>query len=134
MTDSSAPEKTPKGFTRLKQPEKLGRGRPQTHGIYSNRFTAEEENERSIYEQELIDDLGGYPTTAQRTLIRRAGFLEIKLRRSERATADGHVLPDNWILAWLNSQVRLLCKLGLGRRQQQEGNMTFRDYLKKKNA
>ena len=94
----------------------IGNDRAVKHGIYRQAFTAEEESERLEYERELIQDLGGHPTVAQKTLIRRASFMEMRLRRSEQASNDGWALPDAVILAWINAQRLALCALGLERR------------------
>ena len=60
-------------------------------------------------------DLGGPKglSTGQRALIRRASWLEIRLRRSERASLEGHRLADNVVLSWISCQRRLLSSLGL---------------------
>ncbi len=102
----------------------------EKHGVYTSRFTPEEEKERAEFENDLLTDLGGYPTTAQRTLIRRASYIEIRLRRTERATEDGWRLPSEHVLAWVNSQRLLLCALGLERRTKPAPSL--QDYVRRK--
>jgi hypothetical protein len=100
------------------------------HGAYSARLTPEEQQEREQFESELITDLAGNASTAQRALIRRASFLEIRLRRCERATEAGMEIADEHILAWINAQRLLLCALGLEAREKRGPNL--QDYLKAK--
>ncbi len=85
------------------------------HGVYA-RFTAEEKAERAEYERLLTDDLGGNPSVMERSLIRRASWLELRLRRNERAGEDGKgEIASEHVLSWINSQRLLLCALGLER-------------------
>jgi hypothetical protein len=101
------------------------------HGAYSVRLSPEEEAERTQFEDELINDLGGDVSTAQRALVRRAGFLEIRLRRCERADSNGQYIPDEHLLAWVNSQRLLLTALGLKRIKRSDLNL--HEYLQRKN-
>ena len=122
----------------LKPMGKFGAGGPpgnqkgRIHGAYSPRLSAEEELERSRFEAELLDDLGGEVSAAQRALIRRASFLEIRLRRCERADRKRLRIADEHVLAWINSQRLLLCALGLERKKKQGPDL--QDYLKQKAA
>ncbi len=126
---ASQPGKKPKG--------RFGAGGPkgnkfaQKHGIYAPKFTPEEEQERARFQAELLEDMGGEASTAQRALIRRAGFLEIRLRRCERADAKGYKLADEHVLSWINAQRLLLCALGLERKQKK--GPSLQEYLEKKN-
>jgi hypothetical protein len=104
----------------------VGNKHAAKHGIYV-RFSPEEEAERSAFEVELLEDLGG-ASTAQRALIRRASWLEIRLRRSERADGEGFRLSDEYVLSWINSQRLILCALGLERRQRPA--LTLQEYLR----
>ena len=88
------------------------------HGAYSPRLSPEEERERDHLENDLIADLGGDVSTAQKVLIRRISLIEIRLRRCERADKKRLRIPDEHILAWINSQRLLLVALGLERKQK----------------
>ena len=110
----------------------LGNTKNLKHGAYSERITPEEEQERARFENALIDDLAGDVSTAQRALIKRAGFLEIRLRRCEKADAKGFHIPDEHILAWINSQRLLLTALGLKRTKR--SGVDLRDYINQKSA
>ena len=120
----------------LKPKGKFGAGGPkgnkhaQKHGAYSMRLTPEEQQEREQFESDLIADQGGDVSAAQRALIRRLGFLEIRLRRCERASSAGRTIADEHVLAWINSQRLLLSALGLERKQKSEPNL--QDYLREK--
>jgi hypothetical protein len=100
------------------------------HGAYSPRLSPEEEQERTRFENELIADLAGDVSTAQRALVRRAGFLEIRLRRCERADSNGLYIPDEHVLAWINSQRLLLTALGLKRAKS--SGPSLKEYMKEK--
>jgi hypothetical protein len=73
-------------------------------------------------------DLGGAPalTYAQRSLIRRAVFLEAKLEGLEAATAQGKPVDSTEYLATINTLRGLWLALGL-RRQARE--LSLGDYL-----
>ncbi len=116
--------------------EKHGPGPPagnqnaRKHGVYSQ-WTAEDIAEREQYEKDLIDDLGGSVSTAQRSLIRRGSWLEVRLRRNERASIRGYRgIASEHVLAWINSQRLILCALGLQRKAQQP--MSLAEYLEAK--
>jgi hypothetical protein len=81
------------------------------HGAYSIHFSPEEQQERTAYENRLISDLHCEPSTAEMTLIHRASFLEMRLRRTEKAGPGA--VADGYVLSWINSQRLLLCALGL---------------------
>ncbi len=115
----------PKQSTRRGGPP--GNSKGLKHGAYSARLLPEEEEERTRFESELVDDLGGDVSTAQRALIRRTGFLEIRLRRCEKADSNGLYIPDEHILAWINSQRLLLTALGLKRSKQ--SGPTLQEYI-----
>jgi hypothetical protein len=101
------------------------------HRVYSKEFTPEELTERTRYEGELFQDLGSNPTTAQKTLVRRAGYIEIKLMRTERATAEGTgEIANEHVLAWINAQRLLLCALELERKARPA--MDLKSYLERK--
>ena len=61
-------------------PQKRRRGAPLgsanalKHGAYSLRMTPEEETYQASFEADLLRDLGGDASTAQRALIHRASF------------------------------------------------------------
>lgn len=105
-----------------------GNGHAVKHGTYRRGLSPEEVTEREAYEADLIDDLG-CATTAMRTLIRRASWLEIRLRRMERASGE---IADEHALAWINSQRLLLCALGLEKRQAP--GTTLAQYLEQRKA
>lgn len=97
------------------------------HGVYCP-FTPEERAEREEYERQLTEDLGGNPSTAQRSIIRRASWLEVKLRKNERASMEGQgEIAQEHCLSWVNSQRLLLCALGLERKQRP--GPSLQDYL-----
>ena len=135
MPGAAGEQKNPE-IVDILPPQKRGRGAPLgsanalKHGAYSPRMTPEEESERAAFEAELLQDLAGDASTAQRALIRRAGFLEIRLRRCERATAGGLAIADEHVLSWINAQRLLLCALGLERRQRP--GPSLQDYLAQK--
>jgi hypothetical protein len=88
------------------------------HGVYCVAFTSEEKTEREEYARELEEDLGNV-SAAQRSLIRRASWIEVRLRRNERASEDGRgEIASEHVLSWINSQRLLLCALGLERKQR----------------
>jgi hypothetical protein len=122
------PEIAPKSSKRKGGPP--GNQKSLKHGAYSNRLSREEEQERNRFESELIEDLGGDVSAAQRSLIRRAGFLEIRLRRCDRADSNGSYIPDEHLLAWVNSQRLLLTALGLERKQRTTPSL--HEYLNQK--
>ena len=135
---SGAPEvqKSPENSPSSKPKGRFGEGGPpgnkkaQKHGCYSPRLTPEEMEERRRYEANLLNDQGGVASTAQKTLIGRAGMIEMRLRRCDRATSKGMRIPDEHILSWINAQRLLLCALGLERKQNSEPNL--QDYLREK--
>jgi hypothetical protein len=100
------------------------------HGAYSARLSAEEEQERTRFESQLISDLAGDVSTAQQALIRRASFLEIRLRRCERADSEGLHIADEHVLAWINSQRLLLTALGL--KKIRNSGPSLQEYLQQK--
>jgi hypothetical protein len=100
-------------------------------GVYA-RLGPEEQAERAKFEAELLEDLGGVASTAQRALMRRASWLEIRLQRSEAADAEGFRLTDEHVLSWINSQRMILVALGLERRQRP--GPSLQEYLKAREA
>ena len=108
----------------------IGNKNGQKHGCFSNRFSAEEEEERRRFEEELTADLGAVPSTAQKVLVRRASFLEVRLRRSEKASGEGYVIPDLYLLSWINSQRLILKELGIERKVK--AAVDLQTYLKRK--
>ncbi len=122
-----AAEKKPKGRFGAGGPP--GNRKAEKHGAYSA-VSPEEEQERIQFENDLMADLADDVSTAQRALIRRAGFLEIRLRRCERADSKGLRIADVHILSWINAQRLLLAALGLKRLQASSPSLS--DYLQKK--
>jgi hypothetical protein len=101
--------------------------------VYSREFSAKEIEEREKFERSLTRDLGGTKatTTAQRALIRSAGFIELRLRRTYRAAMEGRgEIPDEHLLSWVNAQRLLLCALGLEKRLKPE--MNIQTYMAKR--
>jgi hypothetical protein len=132
LTDAGGVQKEPEvlPFKPSKKGGPIGNKKAQKHGAYSRCLTRKEQRERAQFESELAEDLAGDVSAAQRALIRRAGFLEIRLRRCERADSKGLHIPDEHILAWINSQRLLLTALGLKRKQRSAPNL--QDYLRQK--
>ncbi len=120
----------------LKPKGKFGAGGPPgnfkglKHRAYSPRLTPEEDQERALFENDLIADLGGEVSTAQRALIQRASWLEIRLRRCERADKKRLRIADEHILSWIGAQRLLLQAVGLERKLKPGPNL--QDYLAQK--
>lgn len=134
---SGAPGEQKEGeIVAFKPKGKFGAGGPPgnlkglKHRVYSPRLTPEEEQELAQFESDLLADLGGEVSTAQRALIRRASWLEIRLRRCERADKKRLRIADEHILSWIGAQRLLLCALGLERKQQ--SGPTLQEYLAQK--
>ena len=125
-------------FVPLKPKGRFGEGGPLgnkkalKHGLYSENFTEKEQADRLKWEQSIIDDLGGVAviSTAQGTLIRTAGMLEMKRARIDRAITENRDEPaQEHVLALVNSLRLILCALGLERRSKPV--QTLQDYMKR---
>ena len=126
-------------FVPLKPKGRFGEGGPPgnkkalKHGLYSETFTEKEQADRQSWEQSIIDDLGGAAviSTAQNTLIRTAGMLEMKRARIDRAITENRDEPaQEHVLALVNSMRLILCALGLERRSKPV--QTLQDYIRGK--
>jgi len=130
ILDFPEPAKRKRGGSKPGRPMPWNDGNQfaRKHGVYCAAFTPEEKAERKEYERQLEADLG-IISTAQRSIIHRASWLEIRLRRNERASAEGQgEIASEHVLSWINSQRLLLCALGLERRQKPE--QSFEEHLK----
>jgi hypothetical protein len=123
--EEGAPEvRESPGVVEFRSKRKGGPGAPAgneyavKHGTYCSQWTEEEIRQRAEYECGLLDDLGA-PSTGQRSLIRRAGFLEMTNRRVEKASMAGIEIPaSEHVIAWINAQRHILQALGLKPRQK----------------
>lgn len=67
-------------------------------------------------QRDLVEHVGGSPSTAQRLLIEQAASLRLHLAMMDRRTAEGRELTERdgrQYLAWSNSLSKLLRHLGL---------------------
>ena len=126
-------------FVPIKPKGRFGEGGPPgnkkalKHGLYSENFTEKEQAERQSWEKSIIDDLGGAAviSTAQNTLIRTAGMLEMKRARIDRAITENRDEPaQEHVLALVNSLRLILCALGLERRVKPAPSL--QDYMREK--
>lgn len=108
----------------------LGSQNSLTHGAYARKLRPAEEEERRLFEAELTEHVGGDPSAAQKVLIRRCGYLEIRLRCAERALKGGMGIPSEHVLSWVNAQRLLLVALGLERKARKAPVLA--DYLREK--
>jgi hypothetical protein len=69
---------------------------------------------------ELTSHCGGRPSVVQRALIERAVWLSLRLAQLDRKIAGGQnftEIDSNTYLAWNNSLVRTLARLGIEPKQ-----------------
>jgi hypothetical protein len=109
-----------------------GNRHAEKHGFYGRLITEEERRDRDLWEQAVIDDLGGSPavSTAQHALIHAAGFLRIKLERIDKAFNEGMEPAPEHTMAAFNSFRLLLAQIGLERKAKQ--GPSLREYLQQK--
>jgi hypothetical protein len=66
--------------------------------------------------QDLTQHVAGKPSAVQRAMIERAVWLSLRLAQLDRKIADGKnftQIDSNCYLAWNNSLVRTLARLGV---------------------
>jgi hypothetical protein len=66
--------------------------------------------------QDLTQHVGGKPSAVQRAMIERAVWLSLRLAQLDRKIADSKnftEIDSNCYLAWNNSLVRTLARLGI---------------------
>jgi hypothetical protein len=78
---------------------------------------------------QLVTDLGGDISTAERQLVQHAGVLSAYIEDQEVRFISGHKIDIDDLLAALNVQRRLLVTLGLQRRQR-DITPTVDEYLR----
>ena len=84
---------------------------------------------------ELIEHVGGAPSTTQRLLIDQCVQLQLRIALIDRKTAEGEPMTEHdsrTYLAWCNSLARLVRQLGMKAASQQQP--TLRDHLAKRMA
>jgi hypothetical protein len=105
--------------------DKRGPGRPKGSGlgVYSCNRSLIELDKRSRewrlmrgVRHDLTTHIGGKPNAAQRMLIERAAILSLRVAMLDQKIVAGEILTtmdNNQYLAWSNSLVRTITRLGI---------------------
>jgi hypothetical protein len=100
-----------------------GRSKGQCVGVYSCLTSLVEVDKRSReyrlmrqVRRDLTAHIGGNPNAAQRMLIERAVILSLRVAMLDQKIVNGEILTtldNNQYLAWSNSLVRTIARLGI---------------------
>lgn len=98
-------------------------------GMYSQVFSAEEQADRAAFETSLCKDQGGDLPAGKMALIGVVGLQYMLIRRGDQAVRQGKYIPQEHLIALLNSFRLNLSALGLERRSTR--GPTLAEYLER---
>jgi hypothetical protein len=90
------------------------------HGFYSQAFSAEELAAREQFEREAIEEQGGELPAGKKALLRVTSLQIMMLNRAAHAIEQGIYIPQEHLIALMNSLRLNLSALGLEQKTKSE--------------